>query len=255
MKSRSTVLSLFAALLLLALVVSPAVFGASREFSQVYPLRADGTLELTNVNGAVRVEVWDKEAVEVRAVKSTPEREALLDLVAIDIDSRPDSLSIATRYPFDGGIEVAVDYTLRVPRHARLTRLSTVNGTLRITDATSIGDLHTVNGNIEVYEGSGDIRARTTNGNVYLEWRQEAETHGASAETTNGSVVLVIPAGIRADVEAHCMNGSFSSDLPFVMQGSDQQRVLHGQLGNGGVPIRLGTVNGTIHIAAAKSTI
>jgi DUF4097 and DUF4098 domain-containing protein YvlB len=125
-------------------------------------------------------------------------------------------------------------------------------------DAESIGDLHTVNGNIEVYEGSGNVHAHTTNGNVYLEWKHPADLHGASAETTNGSVLLAIPADLRADLEARCMNGSFSSELPFVMRGAaDQPRVLHGRLGHGGgvVPIHLGTVNGTIRIVALKSTV
>jgi DUF4097 and DUF4098 domain-containing protein YvlB len=152
---------------------------------------------------------------------------------------------------------VAVEYTVHVPRRAHLNKLSTVNGTLRVMDAESIGDLHTVNGNIEVYEGSGNVHAHTTNGNVYLEWKHPADLHGASAETTNGSVLLAIPADLRADLEARCMNGSFSSELPFVMRGADQPRVLHGRLGHGGgvVPIHLGTVNGTIRIVALKSTV
>jgi len=51
------------------------------------------------------------------------------------------------------------------------------------------------------------------------------------------------------------MNGSFTTDLPFVMEGAIQPRVLHGRLGKGGSPIKLGTVNGAIRVVALRSTI
>jgi len=218
-------------------------------------LRPDGSFELSNVNGTVRIEGWDKDEVEVRAVKTTPDQESLLDLVAIDIDAKPDALSISTRYPQEEGVEVAVDYVIHVPRRAQLSHISNVNGTLRVVSSDSIGELHTVNGNIEVYEGSGNVHAHTTNGNVYLELKRPADEHGASAETTNGSVLLAIPADLPADLEARCMNGNFSSELPLVMKGAEQPRIVHGKLGRGGAPIHLGTVNGAIRVIALRSTV
>jgi DUF4097 and DUF4098 domain-containing protein YvlB len=233
----------------------PASFGVTREFTQTYTLNATGTVELNNVNGTVRIEGWDKNQVEVRATKTTPDRESNLDLVAIDIDAKPDALSITTRYPQEEGVEVAVDYTIHVPKHAQLTHVTNVNGTLRVIDLFAVGDLHTVNGNIEIYEGGGDVHAHTTNGNVYLELKHPNLSTGAFAETTNGSVLLAIPSDLQADLEARCMNGNFTTELPFMMQGAAQQRVLHGKLGHGGMPIKVGTVNGTVQVVALKSTV
>jgi len=227
----------------------------TREFTKTLPLRADGSFELNNVNGTVRIEGWDREEVEVRAIKTTPEREAVLDQVAIEIESRPDAVSISTRYPQDEGVEVAVDYVIHVPRHAQLNRVANVNGTLRVMSSDSIGDLRTVNGNIEVYEGSGNVHAHTTNGNVYLELKHPGDSRGASAETTNGSVLLAIPTDLPAELEARCMKGNFSSELPMVLRGAEQPRVIHGRLGTGGAPIHLGTVNGAIRVVALRSTV
>lgn len=227
----------------------------SREFTKTLPLRADGSFELNNVNGTVRIEGWDREEVEVRAIKTTPEREAALDQVAIEIESTPNAVSISTRYPQDEGVEVAVDYVIHVPRHVQLNRVNNVNGTLRVMSSDSIGDLHTVNGNIEVYEGSGNVHAHTTNGNVYLELKRPADSSGVSADTTNGSVLLAIPADLPAELEARCMNGNFSSELPMVLKSAEQPRVVHGRLGSGGAPIHLGTVNGTIRVMALRSTV
>ena len=59
-----------ATLVLLAVTgfLAPQCFGVTREFAQTYPLRSGGSLELNNVNGTVRIEAWDKDVVEVRAV-------------------------------------------------------------------------------------------------------------------------------------------------------------------------------------------
>jgi hypothetical protein len=246
--------SAISALLCLALL-APHCLAVTREFTRTYPLKGDGTFELNNVNGTVRIEAWEKNDVEVRAIKTTPDRGDLLDLVAIDVDSTPDSLSISTRYPQEEGVEVAVDYVIRVPRHAQLLHISNINGTLRVVNSDHLGDLHTVNGNIEVYEGGGNVHAHTTNGNVFLELKNPGDMHGTSAETTNGSVVLAVPADLSADLEARCLNGNFSSELPLQLQSANQLRLVHGKLGHGGMPIHLGTVNGAIRVVALRSTV
>jgi len=234
---------------------TPVSFAGSQEIAKTFPMRPNGSFELNNVNGTVRIEGWDKDELELRATKTTSGDPSLLNLVAIDIEGTPEDVSVSTRYPQQEGVEVAVDYVIHVPRHAQLNHINNINGTLRVYSSESLGDLHTVNGNIEVYESSGDVHAHTTNGNVYVELKNAADERGASAETTNGSVVLAIPAGLAAYVEARCMNGNFSSELPLVMKGSAQPRTVRGQLGRGGAPIHLGTVNGGIRVIALRSTV
>jgi len=242
-------------LLLTAVLFALPLYAGSQEITKSYPLLPDGSFELNNVNGSVRIEGWDRDEVEIRAIKTTPNQESLLDLVAIDVDAKPDTVTVSTRYPQEEGVEVAVDYVVHVPRHAQLQHVNDINGTLRIFRSEAVGELHTVNGNIEVYESSGDVHAHTTNGNVYVELKRPADARGAFAETTNGSVFLAIPADLSAQLEARCMNGRFSSELPIAMLGSAQPRTIHGQLGHGGPPIHLGTVNGTIRVMALRSTV
>jgi hypothetical protein len=248
---RRVALCLLAAIFL----VAPSCFATSQEITRTFPMRPDGSFELNNVNGTVRIEGWDKNEVEVKAIKSTRDKQALLDLVAIDVDETPDGLSVSTRYPQQEGVEVAVDYVVHVPRHALLNHVNNINGSLRVFSSESLGDLHTVNGNIEVYESSGNMHAHTTNGNIYAELKHPSDGRGASADTTNGSVLLAIPIDLPADLEARCMNGSFSSDIPMVMRGAAEPRTVRGQLSHGGAPIHLGTVNGTIHVVALRSTV
>jgi hypothetical protein len=255
MKLRSAFCRMTLGLLLGLALLAPACFGTSEEITRTYPMRPDGSFELNNVNGTVRIEGWDKNEVEIRAVKTTPDQQSLLDLVAIDVDGTPDALSVSTRYPQQEGVEVAVDYVIHVPRHAQLSHVNNINGTLRVFSLESLGELHTVNGNIEIYESSGNLHAHTTNGNIYVELKNAGDARGASAETTNGSVLLAIPPGLPADLEARCMNGKFSSELQMVIKGAAQPRTVRGQLGRGGAPIHLGTVNGTIRVVALRSTV
>jgi DUF4097 and DUF4098 domain-containing protein YvlB len=119
----------------------------------------------------------------------------------------------------------------------------------------AVEDLRTVNGNIEVYEGGGAVRAHTTNGNVHLELLHPQDKNGTVAETTNGSVLLAVPAGTQADLEARCLYGSFYSELPLALQSTQRPRETHGRLGKGGVPIHLHTINGGIRVIVLRSTV
>jgi hypothetical protein len=254
MKRRSIFFAVLFALVLAAGSAAPC-FAISKEFNQTYPLQPGGTFELQNVNGTVEVQTWDRNEVEVRAVKTAKRKESDLDLVSIDVDAKRDSVSVTTRYPQNEGVEVAVEYIVHVPHCAHVEHLGTVNGTLRVAGVEAIEDLHTVNGNIEVYEGGGSVHAHTTNGNVHLELLHVQDKNGAVAETTNGSLLLAVPTDTQADVEARCLNGSFYSELPLALASTQRPRETHGRLGKGGVPIRLHTINGGIKVVALRSTV
>jgi len=156
-------------------------------------------------------------------------------------------------------VEVAVEYVIHVPHSAHVEHVGTVNGTLRIAGVDMIEDLHTVNGNIEVYEGGGSVHAHTTNGNVHLELAHLGATRDekgeATAETTNGSLLLAVPSDVQANLDARCLNGNFSSELPLALESSLHPREIHGKLGKGGAPIHLRTVNGGIRVVVLRSTV
>jgi hypothetical protein len=241
---------------LIAVMASAApCFANSKDFHQTYPLQPGGTFELQNVNGPVQVEGWDRDVVEIHAVKIAREKESDLDRVAIEVEAKPNDVSVLTRYPQNEGVEVAVEYTVRVPHGARVEHIGTVNGTLKIAGVDSVEELRTVNGNIEVYEGGGSVHAHTTNGNVHLELSHFLDEKGTAAETTNGSVFLAVPQATQANLEARSLNGNFYSELPFSQEATLRPREMRGKLGKGGAPIRLNTVNGGIQIVILRSTV
>src|SRR5882757_10181255 len=101
--------------LLLTVVWAVPSFAISKEFNQSYPLQPGGSLELQNVNGTVDVQSWDRDEVEVHAVKTAKHQESDLALVSIDVDVKPGSVMVTTRYPQNEGVEVAVEYLVHVP--------------------------------------------------------------------------------------------------------------------------------------------
>jgi DUF4097 and DUF4098 domain-containing protein YvlB len=254
MKLRKMIVPAMVLVWALAVAAVPG-FAISKEFTQSYPLQPGGTFDLQNVNGTVEVQGWDQDVVEVHAVKTAKLRESDLERVSIDVNANAGGVSVATRYPQNEGVEVAVEYTIHVPHGAKLEHLGTVNGTLRVAGVDEVDELRTVNGNIEVFGADSTVHARTTNGNVRLELSRVHGIGGTLAETTNGSVVLALPANSQADLEARCLNGNFLSELPVEMQSSLKPRELHGKLGRGGVPIKLHTVNGGIRLVALRTTV
>jgi hypothetical protein len=253
--------ALRAAFILCAVGAACAASGLaiSKDFDQSYPLQPGGSFELQNVNGTVEVDGWDRNAIEVHAVKTAKVKESDLERVSIEVDAKPQAVSVVTRYPQNEGVEVAVEYVIHVPHGARVEHVGTVNGTLRIAGVDAIEDLRTVNGNIEVYEGGGSIHAHTTNGNVHLELAHTGAPRSdkveATAETTNGSLLLAVPSDTQADVEAKCLNGNFYSELPLSLATTMKPREIHGKLGRGGTPIHLNTVNGGIRVVILRSTV
>ncbi len=248
---------LFVSVLVVLVLTVAAVpgFAVSKQFDQTYPLQPGGTFELQNVNGPVEVQGWDRDVVEVHAVKTAKRNEADLERVTIQVAAKPRSISVSTHYPQDEGVEVAVEYVIHVPHGAHVEHIGTINGTLVVAGVEAVDDLHTVNGNIEVYDGGESVHARTTNGNIHLELAHFRGGTGASAETTNGSLLVALPSDIGADLETRCLNGNFLSEMPVAMESTLRPREMHGRLGKGGAPIKLSTINGGIRIVILRATV
>jgi len=230
-------------------------------FEQTYPLPFGGRFALGNVNGTVVVDGWEREEVEVRAVKTARNDPAELQRVQIAVDAQGDRVAIRTIYPKDDGIEVSVDYRVRVPYRVLLENVQTVNGAVRVRRVEGAGTLRTVNGNVELLDGAGLFSARTTNGNIRLDLRSlrapvSVPREGPlTLEAINGSIVLALPAGAGAHLDVRSVNGDFHSELPIVVEGAMDARGLRGRLGGGGIEFRLRTVNGGIRVVTAQPSI
>ena len=231
----------------------------TEEFHQTYALTADGRIELDNINGDVHISSWDQNQVKVDAVKYADTKERL-DEAKIEIDSRNDSLSIRTKYPdhnqsWNWGSRnnpASVEYTLTVPRTARLDEIKLINGALDINGVSGEVSASCINGRLEAHNLAGRARLSTINGHLDARFDQLA---GSSVElnSVNGSVQLTIPSDSKAEIEASTVSGGIDND--FGLHVNHHQFVGHnlrGELGSGGTRIKLANVNGRIEIRHAQ---
>jgi len=265
---------LAAVLLPIALLLSAAAAQPSPQlpsvetFDRTVPLPAGGSFSISNVNGSIDIVGWDREEVRISARKITSGPAENLRQVAISLDLAPGSVSVSTHYPEGSGVEVNVEYQVRVPARVLLGSVTTVNGSVAVHDVSGEGSLATVNGNVTLSRSAGLFSARATNGNLALELlsldggvapRRDASRGSSrlalSAQTINGSVVLALPASAGAELDARTQNGDFSSELPLLAHTSAAGRSIRGRVGSGGPLLQLRTVNGSIRLRIAQPLV
>jgi DUF4097 and DUF4098 domain-containing protein YvlB len=231
------------------------------EFHQTYQLGAQGRVSLENINGSVRVVAWDRDEVKVDAVKSAYRRDRL-DEAKIVVRSDVNSIHIETDYPARTQVfndnegrynnPATVEYTLTVPRNARIDSIELINGDLDVNGITGDIKASSINGRVSGHELTGEVRLSTINGKVEAMFGRLNEARAISLSSVNGPVLLVIPSDSNAVIKADTVHGGISNDfgLP-VRRGDYVGRDMAGQLGQGGARIKLGNVNGSITIKHA----
>ncbi|HKW88354.1 MAG TPA: DUF4097 family beta strand repeat-containing protein [Candidatus Acidoferrales bacterium] len=228
---------------------------ATKTFEQTLPLHAGGALSLTNVNGSVQIVGWNKEQVEIHAIKTALNDPQDIERVKIDVESDADDVAINTIYPQGNGVAVTVDYRIQVPEKVLLDGIETVNGDVHVARITGAGELASVNGAVEVLDSNGRFSARTTNGDVRMELKGLPAGGPMRLATVNGSVILSLPSDSGAQLNVISRNGDFHSDFPLRSLGAYNPSVFRGEVGAGGGQILLTTVNGAIRLVQGKSVI
>src|SRR5206468_6973746 len=167
------------------------------EFHQTCPLHANGRVELQNINGAVHITAWDRNEVKVDAIKRAQNDEELKD-EEIQVDARADSISIETKYRQreetwrnNHHRAAEVEYTLTVPRTARLDEIKLINGKLDVTGVTGEVRASCINGRLVARDLGGRAKLATINGTLNAEFPRLANPIDLSS--VNGSVHLTLP--------------------------------------------------------------
>jgi hypothetical protein len=249
-------------------------------FDQTVPLKPGSELRLSNVNGGVDVEAWERNEVRIEAEKqvragSPDQARKLLSQIKIDVTPGPAGLRVDTRIPkrgdggfladlFNGGgVSVGVSYKLHVPRHVALdvttsngalgvagilgdTRLKTTNGRITLREVSGNLVLESTNGAISVARSAGSLRAETDNGGIDAELMR-VSGGDLSLHTSNGAVSIRLPRDARFAVDAETSNGGIRSDFP-VEGGKPGRRSLQGTINGGGPKLSIRTSNGGVHI-------
>ena len=205
----------------------------TEELHKTYPLDADGRVSLNNVHGAAHITAWDRNEVQVDAVKTASSKE-ILNEAEIVIDSSGGSISIRTRYPdqYRRREPASVEYTVKVPRRARLSAIECVHGNVEIKGVTS------------------DVKASSVHGNVEASFDRIDGASLISMQTVHGNIDLAVPQQDGLDISASTVHGRIRSDAGTAISRHHRSGgSILSHSGSGGLKVRLNTVHGDIRVA------
>ena len=158
-----------AALFALALAI-PVHAEVKEEFHKTVALNADGRVSLDNVNGSVEITGWNRNEVQIDAVKSASDQQKLDDMT-IEVKGSGNSVEIETKFAKKvnnnpGG----VTYTLHVPQNARIDKINLVNGSMTVQKLTGEINANLVNGKVQASDLTGSADLATVNGTIELQF-------------------------------------------------------------------------------------
>jgi DUF4097 and DUF4098 domain-containing protein YvlB len=177
---------------------------------------------------------------------------------------RGSRLTVTTR---DGSITVErIEGRLELRTDDGSVRVSEASGDMTIVTRDGSITLERVGGRIDARSGDGSITVSGAPSSLALETRDgsvvvRAErdtvmTEDWSVRTGDGSVVVELPEGFGAELDAETGDGSVKSELTIAGanpadRNRDEQRRLRGRLGAGGKVLKLRTSDGSIRLRSS----
>jgi DUF4097 and DUF4098 domain-containing protein YvlB len=245
--------SLIWAVSLGALMVSAFSISATaqvtEDFHRTVPLSSNGRVSLENINGNVTITGWDRNEVQIDAVKKARDQQKL-DEARIEVNAGSDSVQIKTKYPeyHNNNNPATVTYELHVPRNSRLDHIDLVNGSLQVSQVSGEIDAELVNGKTDIRDLSGRLNISAVNGAIVASFLTLDNVKDIRLKSVNGSINLGLPSSPNADVSVSTVNGGITTDFPLQVQGKFMGHHLDGKLGSGGTRVEISNVNGSVRI-------
>jgi hypothetical protein len=200
-----------------------------KDFQYIYPVHPNVRIDAESFNGAIEIEGWDRNDVEISGVKSASTEEAR-DAIKIDVHNTPDSVEIRAIKPSIQHANMGVKITMHVPRSAELDRITTTNAQIQVQDVSRAAHLKSSNGSIRVTGVHGEVEAHTSNAAI-------------EAESLDGAVVLKTSNGhIRADK----ITGSFEAE-------TSNNAITARLAASPSTPVKLISSNGSIDLTMEKA--
>ena len=225
---------------------------AREEIRKNYELTPGARVEVSGINGWVKIETSDTKSADIYIERSGASQE-VLNRRKITIESTPGSLTIRGEKS-DGsfmsrlfGSSPSEHVTLRLPRQISLVTRG-VNGSVTSAEIDGSVEVHGVNGRVDVTQASGSAELHGINGNVSVGLKRLDKT-GIDISGINGNIELRLGDDVNADLEAHGMNGHVTSDLPNVVVDKNNHGSYSAQIGSGGNSISASGINGNIRLS------
>ncbi|HUR33645.1 MAG TPA: DUF4097 family beta strand repeat-containing protein [Vicinamibacterales bacterium] len=230
-------------------------------------------LKVGTFDGSVEVATWDKPEVLVTIERHAASR-ADADRMVITATQDGDAINVDVRDEKTSGFHFTIGpfgarVVVTVPTKATVDA-STGDGRINVRDVEGDLTVRTGDGAIRLEHVNGDVNARSGDGSIEIEGairRLDARSgdgrvrvhasNGQAAEewrlaTGDGSVVLEVPDGFGAELDATTGDGRVDvRDVPFRGDSDDRHGVARGRIGNGGSRITIRSGDGSITVRRA----
>jgi DUF4097 and DUF4098 domain-containing protein YvlB len=198
-------------------------------------------------------------------------------------------VTIEVRAPKDSDLRIETgDGSVHVSSMNGLVDVRTGDGAVDISDLSGRVDVRSGDGAIQADRVKGDLRLRTTDGAINgtdLDGRLQAftgdgqvsltgrfdELNVASGDgrvvaratkgsevsfpwnirTGDGSVQVIIPEGLKADLDVATSDGGIHLDAPVSVRGEISRKRVRGELNGGGPPLRIRTSDGSVRVGGS----
>ncbi|TVR45952.1 MAG: hypothetical protein EA425_17610 [Puniceicoccaceae bacterium] len=230
------------AFLLLAFAPALQARSATEESFSIRPHGPDTVLRISNSIGPLLLEAWDGETIELLAVKSASNDNAL-EAIELTIRESEKAITLETSMePVRTGLfrrartQGTVDLTVRVPAGMMVENASTTNGSISLAGIARWQRIAAVNGRVDVDPLSENGRISTVNGRVTVRHEAHGKLPAVRISTVNGAVVAHLSPKATGEIRTSTVNGRVRDERDAIRE--------HGE----GGPVRISTVNGAITI-------
>ncbi|HEY5094363.1 MAG TPA: M56 family metallopeptidase [Candidatus Eremiobacteraceae bacterium] len=222
---------------------------------------ATGTVRIDNVHGDIEVIGWGRASGEVDAsVQGDP------NAIRVYGTFEHGDLRV-TSTQVDDKASVSVNYVVHVPAGAHVI-VTTVSGNIIVRGVTGAVDATSTEGNVDVNGAHGPVSASTMSGNVHAtglrgdsklktisgdvqaEFDELDGAQAVEAESTAGTVTIVMPANSSAHITAETLTGAIHSCAGDHVNNDSPGSSVDKTTGAGTARVDLHAVSGDITISS-----
>lgn len=191
-----TATGLAAAAMLLAIPLSEA---RAQSINETRSLARDGTVEVENLAGSVRVRAWNQNQVQVTGTLGR-------NVESVDVDGSGNRVIIRVRHPRRGNWRGSgTMLEIRMPASASL-RVETVSADIDVQGINGRLALESVSGEVDIRDANGMVRAEAVSGDV----NYQGTSDDLRLEAVSGDVIV---SGVRsARIRASSVSGDVEVD-------------------------------------------
>ena len=174
--------------------------------------------------------------------------------------------------PINGHVKIhSGDGSVRVQAIAGDVDIDTGDGSITVEGAKGDIRLHTGDGHIDARNLDGRVDANSGDGHIKIDGRLDALnvktgdgsidarvepgsklTGGWSIHTGDGSVDMVLPADLQANIDASTNDGHISLGIPVTVEGTFSNSQIHGKMNGGGQSLTIHTGDGSIRLSKSS---